>query len=84
MDQRTMQRAGSRVCATRITWAIVLAVLGVAALCARPLAAVDGDYHLLKKVVLGGGRLLGLPQLRQCRAPRLHLAGLARDGSGCG
>jgi DNA-binding beta-propeller fold protein YncE len=54
MDQRMMQRAGSRVCAVRITWAIVLAVLGVAALCARPLAAADEDYHLLKKIVLGG------------------------------
>ena len=54
MDQRMMQRAGSRVCAVRISWALVLVMLGMAALCACPLAGADGDYQLLKKVVLGG------------------------------
>jgi len=33
---------------------MVLAVVGWAAFSARPLAAADGDYHLIKKVVLGG------------------------------
>ncbi len=54
MDQRTMRRTEARIPVARIVWAIVLAVLGLAAFSARPVAAADGDYHLLKKVVLGG------------------------------
>jgi|SRR5271157_532619 len=53
MDQQ-MRRTGTRIPMTRIVWALLLAGLGAAAFSARPLAAADGDYHLLKKVVLGG------------------------------
>jgi DNA-binding beta-propeller fold protein YncE len=38
----------------KLIWAIVLAAMAAAAFSTRPLAAADGDYHLLKKVVLGG------------------------------
>jgi DNA-binding beta-propeller fold protein YncE len=34
--------------------AIALAALAITTFSARPVAAADGDYHLLKKVVLGG------------------------------
>ena len=39
---------------TRAVCALVLAAWAVAAFSVRPLAAADGNYHLLKKVVLGG------------------------------
>ena len=54
MDQRIMRSTGERIPVARIACAIVLAVLAAAAFSARPLAAADGNYHLLKKVVLGG------------------------------
>jgi DNA-binding beta-propeller fold protein YncE len=37
-----------------MVWSIVLMVLGLAAFSGLPLRAAEGDYHLLKKVVLGG------------------------------
>jgi len=54
MDQRIMRRTGAKIPVARMVCAIVLAVLAATAFSARPLAAADGDYHLLKKVVLGG------------------------------
>ncbi len=53
MDQQ-MRRTGAKIPMGRIGWAMALAVLSVATFSARPLAAGDGNYHLLKKVVLGG------------------------------
>jgi DNA-binding beta-propeller fold protein YncE len=38
----------------RLVCAIALAALAITTFSARPVAAADGDYHLLKKVVLGG------------------------------
>jgi DNA-binding beta-propeller fold protein YncE len=54
MKQRIARGTGAEIPVARLAWAIALAVLGLAAFSARPLAAADGDYHLLKKVVLGG------------------------------
>jgi DNA-binding beta-propeller fold protein YncE len=54
MDQRITRSISARIPVVRIACAIVLATLAAAALSARPLAAADENYHLLKKVVLGG------------------------------
>jgi DNA-binding beta-propeller fold protein YncE len=54
MDQRIMRRTGAKIPVAKIACAVVLAALAATAFSARPLAAGDGNYHLLKKVVLGG------------------------------
>ena len=54
MEQRITRRKGARISVAEMACAVVLAALAVAAFSARPLAAADGNYHLLKKVVLGG------------------------------
>ena len=54
MNQRITRSIGARISVARITCTIILAVLGLTAFSSRPLAAADGNYHLLKKVVLGG------------------------------
>jgi DNA-binding beta-propeller fold protein YncE len=54
MNQRIMQGPGARIRVAKVACAIVLAGLAAHAFSARPLAAADGSYHLLKKVVLGG------------------------------
>ncbi len=54
MNQRIMPRTGGKLPVARIACAIALTALAVAAFSARPLAAADANYHLLKKVVLGG------------------------------
>ena len=54
MNQRIMRALAENLPVARIACAIALAALAVAAFSARPLAAADGNYHLLKKVVLGG------------------------------
>ncbi len=52
MNQRmTMGSGAGRLGAARV---IAVAVLASIALCARPAGAADANYHLLKKVVLGG------------------------------
>ena len=52
MDQHTARRTVVKV--PRLVCAFALAALALTAFSARPLEAADGDYHLLKKVVLGG------------------------------
>ncbi len=54
MHQRTVRRPGAGISGVRLGCAIVLAALAITAFAARRLAAADGDYHLLNKVVLGG------------------------------
>jgi hypothetical protein len=54
MDQRIKQFPGGKISMARLICGIVLATLAAATFSARPLAAADGNYHLLKKVVLGG------------------------------
>jgi DNA-binding beta-propeller fold protein YncE len=54
MDRRIMQGLGAKIPVAKIVCTIVLATLAAIAFSARPLAAADGNYHLLKKVVLGG------------------------------
>jgi len=54
MNQRITRCPGARIPMAKLIWAIVLAAMAAAAFSTRPLAAADGDYHLLKKVVLGG------------------------------
>jgi DNA-binding beta-propeller fold protein YncE len=54
MDLDMLRRTGAKFPASKLAWAIPLTVLAAATISARPLAAADGDYHLLKKVVLGG------------------------------
>jgi DNA-binding beta-propeller fold protein YncE len=54
MDQRIMRPSGARISVAKLASAIALAVLAVGAFSARPLTAADANYHLLKKVVLGG------------------------------
>jgi DNA-binding beta-propeller fold protein YncE len=54
MNQRIMRGAGTKSALARIVWAILLAAVAAGMLSVCPLAAADGNYHLLKKVVLGG------------------------------
>jgi DNA-binding beta-propeller fold protein YncE len=54
MDTRITRRISPKVPVVRIVLAILLAVFGMVAFSLHPLAAAEGDYHLLKKVVLGG------------------------------
>jgi DNA-binding beta-propeller fold protein YncE len=54
MDPRITRRATAKVPVVRVIWAIALAVLGVATFSTHPLVGAEGNYHLLKKVVLGG------------------------------
>jgi len=54
MNQRISRPPGASLPLAKITCAIVLAALAATAFYAHPLAAADGNYHLLKKVVLGG------------------------------
>ena len=54
MNQRLMGRAGMKIAVAKIAWAISLAVMATSVIPAHPLVAADGNYHLLKKVVLGG------------------------------
>jgi DNA-binding beta-propeller fold protein YncE len=49
-----LRRIGAKMPVAKIACAMVLAGLAAAAFFARPLAAEKWDYHLLKKVVLGG------------------------------
>jgi DNA-binding beta-propeller fold protein YncE len=54
MDQRITRLTVAKIPVVKLICAIVLAAMAAAAFSARPLAAADGDYHLLKKVALGG------------------------------
>ena len=54
MDQRIMQGPWAKIPAAKLVCTIVLGALAAIAFSARPLAAADGNYHLLQKVVLGG------------------------------
>jgi len=54
MDHCIVRHSAGKLPVARIACAIVLAALGAAVLPSRPLAAAEGNYHLLKKVVLGG------------------------------
>jgi DNA-binding beta-propeller fold protein YncE len=54
MYPRITRRISTRTLKARIAYALVLAALAAAAFSACPLAAASWDYHLLKKVVLGG------------------------------
>ena len=48
------RRISQRMAATHPVMMTVVLVLAAAAFSPQPLAAADGNYHLLKKVVLGG------------------------------
>ena len=54
MNQRITGRAGEKIPVAKIAWAFVLTVLAASTFCICHLLAADGDYHLLKKVVLRG------------------------------
>ena len=54
MYLRLMRGIDLKVALTRIVWAVFLAVVAAGLSSVSPLAAADGNYHLLKKVVLGG------------------------------
>jgi len=54
MNKRTTFKIDPGVSLAKFGCAIVLAGMAAAAISSRPLMAADGDYHLLKKVVLGG------------------------------
>ncbi|MFZ0964888.1 MAG: YncE family protein [Terriglobia bacterium] len=54
MNQRITRRMGAEFLVARMVCAVVLALLTAAAFSGRPLAAAEGEYHLLKKVTLGG------------------------------
>src|SRR6266849_2262024 len=54
MDQHIMRGTGARTKFARIACTMVLAAWAGSVILPRPLAAGDGNYHLLKKVVLGG------------------------------
>ena len=54
MNQRITRHHGARFPMAKIAWAVILTAMAAAVFTARPLAAADGNYHLLKKVVLGG------------------------------
>ena len=54
MDQHIMRATGAKTKFARIACTIILAAWAGSVIPPRPLAAGDGNYHLLKKVVLGG------------------------------
>ena len=54
MNQRVSQGISSRIPVVRLAGALFLTVWAATVFPGRPLAAADGNYHLVKKVVLGG------------------------------
>ena len=52
MDQHTARRLVAKI--SLFVCAIALAALAITTYSARPLVAADGEYHLIKTVVLGG------------------------------
>jgi YVTN family beta-propeller protein len=54
MNRLIERSINPRIPVARIAFAILFAALGAVSFSGRPLVAADGNYHLLKKVVLGG------------------------------
>jgi len=54
MNRRMTFKIDPKVSGARLVCALVLAGIAAVTIFSQPVAAVDGDYHLLKKVVLGG------------------------------
>jgi DNA-binding beta-propeller fold protein YncE len=54
MNQRISRRAVAKFSTAKIALAILFVAMGANSFSAAPLTAADGNYHLLKKIVLGG------------------------------
>jgi len=54
MNQRISRRAVAKFPMTKIALTIFFAAMGAISFSSAPLRAADGNFHLLKKVVLGG------------------------------
>jgi len=54
MNRQISRRTVAKVPVAKMAFAILFASLTVVSFSGRPIVAADGNYHLLKKVVLGG------------------------------
>lgn len=54
MQQHERQNAGAGAPVARTVFALAVVAMAAVVFSAQPLAAAEGNYHLLKKVVLGG------------------------------